>query len=143
MIRRRRWHRIVFRAAGTYNLTWGTWTVLDPQWLFRFADMPPLNHPAIFACLGMAIGLYSILYWEVARAPEHGWLIAAVGLTGKVLGPLGMAWLIGTGEWPAAAGILCVGNDLIWWAPFAVYLWDASFPVDFRVGKSEPALPAG
>ena len=103
MIRRRRWLQIVFGLAGTYNLAWGTWTVLDPQWLFRFAEMPPLNHPAIFACLGMTIGLYGILYWEVARAPEQGWLIAAVGFTGKVLGPLGMGWLIGTGEWPAAA----------------------------------------
>jgi hypothetical protein len=44
---------------------------LDPQWLFRFARMPLQNHPEIFACLGMAIGLYGILYLEVARHPER------------------------------------------------------------------------
>ena len=58
--------------------------------------MPLSNQPAVFACLGMVVGLYGILYLEVARVPERGWLIAAVGLTGKVLGPIGMVWLIAT-----------------------------------------------
>jgi len=40
--------------------------------------MPPLNHPAIFACLGMVVGLYGIIYFEVARVPERAWLLAAV-----------------------------------------------------------------
>ena len=49
--------------------------------------MPLANHPAVFACLGMVVGLYGVLYFEVARDPERGWLIAAVGLAGKILGP--------------------------------------------------------
>ena len=32
---RRRMHRITFLLAGIYNLVWGLWTGLDPQWLFR------------------------------------------------------------------------------------------------------------
>ena len=124
-MRRRRFHRAVFVAAGLYNIGWGLWSALDPQWLFRVTGMPLLNHPAIFACLGMVVGLYGILYFEVARVPERGWLIAAVGLAGKILGPLGMAWLIATGAWPLSAVILCLTNDLIWWLPFALYLHDA------------------
>jgi hypothetical protein len=126
VIRRRRFHRAVFVAAGFYNIVWGLWSALDPQWLFRFAGMPPSNQPAVFACLGMVVGLYGILYLEVARVPERGWLIAAVGLTGKILGPIGMLRLIASGEWPLTAGVLCLTNDLIWWIPFAIYLRDAS-----------------
>ena len=122
---RRAWHRRVFIVAGGYNILWGIYSALDPQWLFRFAGMPPLNHPAIFACLAMVIGLYGLLYWEVARQPERGWPIAAVGLAGKLLGPLGLTVLIIRGTWPPAAAILCLTNDLIWWIPFAVYLRDA------------------
>jgi len=122
---RRRWHRGVFLAAGLYNLTWGAFSVLDPQWLFRFADMPLQRYPEIFACLGMVIGLYGILYLEVARVPERGWLIAAVGLLGKVLGPIGLVQLIGSGTWPVTTVILCATNDLIWWIPFGLYLHDA------------------
>lgn len=125
MIARRRWHRGVFLAAGLYNLAWGLFAAIDPQWLFRFADMPPLNYPEIFACLGMVVGLYGILYLEVARVPERGWLLAAVGLLGKVLGPLGWLHLAWTGRWPLATLVLCATNDLIWWGPFALYLYDA------------------
>ena len=122
---RRTLHRRVFVLAGVYNIAWGIYSSLDPQWLFRVARMPALNHPGIFACLAMVIGLYGLLYLEVARVPERGWLLAAVGLTGKVLGPLGLLVLIASGRWPWQTLILCLTNDFIWWIPFGLYLHDA------------------
>ena len=134
MIARRKFHRVVFCAAGTYNIAWGLYAVWDPQWLFRLAGLTPLNHPQIFACLGMVVGLYGILYLEVARVPERGWLMAAVGLVGKLLGPIGLAGLIYSGTWPRSTIVLCLTNDLIWWLPFSLYLYDAwpAFVRDFR-----------
>ena len=73
-IRRRKFHRAVFVLAGFYNIFWGLYSVYDPQWLFRFSGLPLLNHPQIFACLAMVVGLYGIIYFEVARVPERGWL---------------------------------------------------------------------
>jgi hypothetical protein len=125
MIAHRRQHRLVFCLAGIYNILWGLYAALDPQWLFRFAGLPDQNYPQIFACLGMVVGLYGIIYLEVARVPERGWLLAAIGLLGKILGPLGLAVLILTGQWPLATIILCLTNDLIWWVPFTRYLIDA------------------
>lgn len=125
LIPRRRWHRAVFVIAGLYNIAWGLYAAADPQWLFRFAEMPEANHPQIFACLGMVVGLYGILYLEVARVPERGWLLAAVGLVGKILGPIGLAVLLWQGTWPPKTIVLCLTNDLIWWIPFALYLRDA------------------
>jgi hypothetical protein len=141
MISRRRFHRVVFVAAGLYNLGWGVYAVLDPQWLFRFAGMELQNHPEIFACLGMVVGLYGIIYLEVARVPERGWLLAAVGLLGKVLGPIGLVRLLWSGQWPPASAVLCVSNDLIWWLPFGLYLYDAwpAFWHEFRVGNGATA----
>jgi hypothetical protein len=124
-IRRRRLHRIVFIFAGLYNILWGLYSVWDPQWLFRFSGLPLQNHPQIFACLGMVVGLYGIIYFEVARVPERGWLLAAVGLLGKVLGPIGLVQLIWTGAWPISTVVLCATNDLIWWLPFSLYLYDS------------------
>lgn len=137
MIRRRRFHRVVFIAAGIYNIAWGLFAIYDPQWLFRFSGLPPLNHPQIFQCLGMVIGLYGILYWEVARVPERGWLLAAVGLLGKIIGPVGLALSIWNRTWPRSTIVLCVTNDLIWWVPFSIYLFD-SWPM-----KSVPPAVAG
>src|SRR5262249_482086 len=87
--------------------------------------MPLANHPEIFACVGMIVGLYGVLYLDVARVPERGWLVAAVGLAGKILGPIGMFDLIWRGAWPASAVGICVTNDFIWWIPFALYVGDA------------------
>ncbi|MFE7774471.1 hypothetical protein ACFU5O_11295 [Streptomyces sp. NPDC057445] len=124
VIPRQRLHRGVFLTAGVYNIVWGCYAGLDPQWLFRFAEMPPQNHPQIFMTLGMVLGLYGVLYLDVALRPGEGFLIAAVGLAGKVLGPLGWLWLALTHQWPLASGIILVTNDLIWWIPFTLYLRD-------------------
>jgi hypothetical protein len=124
-MRRRKFYRTVFTCAGIYNIVWGLYTIASPQWFFKFAGLPPINHPAIFACLGMVIGLYGLLLLHVGKKPEGKSEIVIVGLTGKVFGPIGMAYLIGAGAWPLKAGLLCVTNDLIWWIPFAMYLIDA------------------
>ena len=124
-IAHRKFHRLMFCTAGIYNIAWGVYAIYDPQWLFRFSGLPPLNHPQIFACLGMVVGLYGLIYFEVARVPERGWLLAAVGLLGKVLGPIGLAGLISSGTWPRSTIVLCLTNDLIWWIPFLLYLYDA------------------
>lgn len=141
MIARRTAHRWTFGLAALYNLGWGLFAAWDPQWLFRFAALPPLNHPQIYACLGMVVGVYGLLYAEVARVPEQGFAIAAVGLLGKILGPIGMAQLVLSGTWPPSAAVLCLTNDLIWWAPFAWYLLDA-WP-GYRDGWRPPAVTAG
>jgi len=124
-MKRRGLHRVTFALAALYNVSWGVYAAIDPQWLFRFSDLPPMRHPAIFACLGMVIGVYGLLYAEIARRPEAGFAIAAIGLLGKILGPIGLAVLIASGEWPPRTAVLCLTNDVVWWVPFAIYLWDA------------------
>jgi len=124
-MRRRQFHRATFVAAGIYNIAWGSYAVLDPQWFFRVSGLPLSNSPQIFATLGMVLGLYGVLYLDVARQPEHGWLIAAVGMAGKIFGPLGLFWLIVTGVWPVSTVVIVLTNDLIWWIPFGLYLYDA------------------
>src|SRR5712691_45205 len=110
MIRRRRLHRAVFVAAGVYNIGWGLLAALRPNWFYDFVGLAPLNHPEIFACLGMVVGLYGVIYLEIARRPEHGFLLAAVGLAGKLLGPIGALVLILRREWPVSGALLCLTN---------------------------------
>lgn len=129
----------MFVAAGVYNICWGLYSVIDPQWLFRFAGIPLQNYPQIFACLGMVVGLYGLLYLEVARAPERGWPLAAVGFAGKLLGPVGLLYLIWNGTWPVATVVLCLTNDIIWWVPFGLYLHD-SWPAFRRELRRKPAV---
>jgi hypothetical protein len=118
-------HRLTFLLAGTYNLAWGLATAIAPGWFFHFAGMHPPRYPEIFACLGMVVGLYGLLYYQVAWRLAEDWGIVAVGLLGKIVGPIGMAQLLWSGEWPMRAVWMCVFNDLVWWVPFGWFLWDA------------------
>ncbi|MET0753101.1 MAG: hypothetical protein ABWZ66_07000 [Pyrinomonadaceae bacterium] len=124
-MKRRKFYQIVFLLAGVYNIAWGLFTAFYPNWLFRFAQMEPPNYPDIFACVGMIVGLYGVIYLEIARKPERGFLLAAVGLTGKILGPIGLLMLVAEGKWKSAALVMNLTNDFIWWIPFALYLWDS------------------
>lgn len=121
---RRRLHRATFLVAGVYNILWGLLSALYPVWFFQFAGMEPPRYPEIFSCLGMVIGLYGILYLRIALEPESGFWLALVGLTGKVLGPIGLMVLLLQGKWPLRSAVLIVTNDLVWWVPFALYLLD-------------------
>lgn len=124
-MKRRKLHQITFVLAGIYNICWGLFTVFYPGWLFEFAKMEPMNYPDIFACVGMIVGLYGVVYLEIARVPERGFLLAAVGLTGKILGPIGLIGLVLQGKWHFAALLMNLTNDFIWWIPFALYLYDS------------------
>ena len=135
-IPRLRLHRATFCAAAVYNVVWGLYSSLDPQWVFRFADMEPMRHPVVFATVGMVIGLYGVVYAEIARRPERGFMLAAVGLAGKVFGPIGLAVMIALGHWPPKTVLVILTNDLVWWVPFGLYLYD-SWPLyrdDVRSG---------
>ena len=139
---RRRSHRLVFALAAVYNVVWGLHAALDPGALFRFAGMPAARYPEVWACLGMVIGLYGIVYLEVARDPEHGFVAAAVGLLGKLLGPIGWVVLVRQGHWPLATGVLIVFNDVIWWYPFGRYLRDAWPTFRREVQRTEASAAA-
>jgi hypothetical protein len=89
---RRRQHQVVFVAAGVWNLAWGVRTALRPETFYRTAGLPAPKRPEIAACLGMVIALYGILYLDVARRPELGGLVAAVGWPARCSGPPVWLW---------------------------------------------------
>src|SRR5438876_365771 len=81
-LRLQRW---MYAAAG-YNALWGIGVVV-------FAG------PVAWKCVGMMVACYAQGYWWAARRllPE----IVAVGLLGKLLGPIGFVW---------ATARLCTGG---------------------------------
>jgi hypothetical protein len=113
--------RIAFAAAGVYNLAFGLWATVWPMAFFELFAIAPPRYPGIWACLGMVVGVYGLLYLHAAWRLETAWPIVAVGLLGKVLGPVGMALSFGD-DWPRRLGMLCIYNDLVWWLPFGLFL---------------------
>jgi len=120
------WTRRWLLAAGLYNLVWGAVVILLPDLIFELAGIEPLNHPQIWQCVGMIVGVYGVGYLIAARDSRMHWPIVVVGLLGKLLGPAGFVSALATGALPLAFGMTLLTNDLIWWIPFTMILWDAA-----------------
>lgn len=130
-LRSARVYRMLFAAAAAYNIAFGLWASLVPQQFFRLFAMPAARYPAIFACLGMVVGLYGVGYAYAAWRLDRAHPFIAIGLAGKVLGPIGWLVAVHDGELPFRTFPLIAFDDLLWWAPFALFLLEGSAIANF------------
>ncbi|MDX2110819.1 MAG: SelL-related redox protein [Verrucomicrobiota bacterium] len=118
-----KWLITALRLAGCYNLLWAVSTLLFPQAYFQFAGMAPLNHPGVWQGMGMLVGIYGIGYLIAAYDPYRHWPIVLVGLLGKLLAPIGFLYTVYAGDFTWRAGYAILLNDVIWWVPFSLLLY--------------------
>ena len=119
-------YRPWFYAAALYNLVWGAVTILFPFLFFDLIGMERPLYPALWQVVGMFVLVYAPAYWWAARNPYRHRHLILIGLLGKVLGPIGFVWTLGSRELPLAFGWTNLTNDLIWWPAFALFLHDAA-----------------
>jgi len=123
------WMRRWLLAAGAYNVVWGMAMVLSPIWTLKMLGVsPPTTElwPQLWACIGMIVGVYGLGYMIAARDPARHWPIVLVGLLGKILGPIGFVGAAMQGQLPWSMGATILTNDLVWWIPFSMILWEAA-----------------
>jgi len=72
----------------------------------------------------MVVGTYGLAYGYAALRLDRAAPFIAIGLLGKVLGPIGWVLTVRSGEWPVRTFTLILFNDLVWWLPFALFLLD-------------------
>ncbi len=123
----------VLQLAGIYNLVWGAIVILFPGLFFSLAGMEQPRYPEIWQCVGMIVGVYGIGYLIAATDPIRHWPIVLVGLLGKIFGPIGFAIALARGVFPPEFAWTILTNDLIWWIPFSMILWQA-----FRAFATRP-----
>jgi small multidrug resistance pump len=123
---RARLYRLIFAAAAVYNVAFGLWAALFPRAFFLRCAMAPPTYPSIWACLGMVVGLYGLGYAYAAWRLDRAAPFIAIGLLGKLLGPVGWLLAVGHGEWPVRTVTLILFNDVIWWLPFCLFLLEGT-----------------
>ena len=139
---RARIYRGILLLAAFYNAAFGVWAGLFPRSFFDVFGLAQPTYPAIWRCLGMVVGVYGLLYAYGALRLHLARPYVAIGLLGKLLGPLGLIVTISTGEWPARTFSLIVFNDLIWWLPFTLFLLEGT-RLGQRLRSSAPFVCAG
>lgn len=114
--------KLTLKLAAIYNLTWGTWVVLFPNHFFELVGMQAPTQPMIWQGMGMVIGVYGLGYWWASYDPIRHWPIVAVGLLGKLFGPMGFVMNYMQGKVPFEFFYTLITNDFIWWIPFFLIL---------------------
>jgi hypothetical protein len=109
-------------AAAIYNLAWGALNVVYPRRLFRMLRMQPPEQLPLWQVVGMLVAVYAPAYWWAARHPRRHPHLVAVGLLGKVLGPIGFAWSVKGARLPWRFGWVIATNDLFWWPALGAYV---------------------
>ncbi len=137
MAKRAPYYRMVFGLAALYNLAFGLWAGFAPYAFFDLFRLRRPFYPAIWACLGMVVGTYGLAYGYAALRLDRAAPFIAIGLLGKILGPIGWVVTVRSGELPVRTFPLILFNDLVWWLPFALFLIDGT-----RIGERVRAVAA-
>jgi hypothetical protein len=119
-------YRPWFYAAAIYNFVWGAVNVLFPRFFFGLIGMAEPNYLPLWQVVGMFVLAYAPAYWWAARFPARHRHLIVIGLLGKILGPIGFVWSVGSGQLPLAFGWTILTNDLLWWPAFGLYLRDVA-----------------
>jgi hypothetical protein len=130
-------HRAILLLAAGYNIAFGLWATLLPREFFELFDLDAPRYPSIWATLGMVVGLYGVLYAYAAWRSMLRRPIVAIGLAGKILGPIGWLLAVSSGELPVRTFGLIVFNDLVWWVPFVLILSEGT-PIAARARALAP-----
>lgn len=123
---RRRAHARWLKAAAAYNAAWATANVLWPKRALRLLGVPEPGPLFAWQTVGMMVGAYAPAYWWASRDPLPRAHLVAVGLGGKILGPLGFLWAVKTRRLPLRFGLTIATNDLVWWPAFGAIIHDAA-----------------
>jgi hypothetical protein len=123
---RARLYRLIFGLAAAYNIGLGLWAVLMPQGFFDLFRLAPPRYPAIWSTLGMVLGLYGLLYLYAGLHLEWSRPVVAVGLAGKILGPIGWILAVHAGDLPVRTFALIAFDDIVWWLPFGLFLLEGT-----------------
>ena len=101
-------YRVVFGAAAMYNIAFGLWAALAPRAFFDLFHLDSPRYPAIWACLGMVVGLYGVGYAYAAWRLDRALPFIAIGLAVTVAYEI---HALAVGQWsyaqtmPTIAGI--------------------------------------
>lgn len=111
-----------FAAAAVYNLLWGLLVIIFPKEYFVILQMEIPQYLVLWQVIGMFVLVFAPAYWWAAKYPKQHPQLIAIGLLGKIFGPIGFAYSLITGILPIQFGVVILTNDLIWWPSFGKYI---------------------
>ncbi|HUH75411.1 MAG TPA: AhpC/TSA family protein [Chitinophagales bacterium] len=122
--RNSQWMKAILLIAGLYSILWGTSVILFPNFWFHLANLETPNYIQLWQSYGMYSVSMGIGYLIAYTNPLRHWPIVLVGLTVKILAPIGFFINYLQGDLPFVIFQMNITNDLIWCIPFGLILYN-------------------
>ena len=132
------WPKHLLRAAAIHCSAWGLFIIALPTMSATVYGFDrPLTDVFLWKGSGLILLLFGLGYGIASRDPLRHWAMVFVGLVAKVLGPIGMALSVWTGEVSPRVLILIPFNDILWWIPMALIIKSAVCSSQWRETSGE------
>lgn len=122
--RNSQWMKAILFVAGIYSILWGTSVVFFPEFWFRLADIELPRYLQLWQCFGLYAISMGVGYLIAYTNPLRHWPIVLIGLIAKFFAPIGFLYYYLQGELPLVILQMNITNDLIWWIPFGLILYN-------------------
>lgn len=123
--RNSQWMKATLLVAGVYSVFWGLAVVFFPTFWFRLGNIEFPNYIQLWQFFGVYSISMGIGYMIAYTNPLRHWSIVFIGLLGKILAPLGFLYYYMHGDLPISVVKMNIVNDIIWWLPFGLILYNA------------------
>lgn len=123
--RNSQWMKAILFIAGIYNLLWGASVIFLPRFWFNLAKLDQPNYPQLWQDIGMMAAVLGVGYMIASTNPLRHWPVVLIGFLSKIFGPVGFLYYYMRGEMPLVVLNMHFTNDIIWWIPFGVILYNA------------------
>ncbi|MCO5230232.1 MAG: SelL-related redox protein [Chitinophagales bacterium] len=123
--RNSQWMKAILFIAGIYSIFWGASVVIAPQFWFNLAGLSTPDYIQLWQLIGVYSIAMGVGYLIAYTNPMRQWPIVLIGLIVKVLTPIGFLFFYLKGQLPWIVFQMNITNDLIWWVPFGLILYNA------------------
>ncbi len=122
--RNSQWMKAILFVAGMYSILWGLSVIFFPEFWFRLGNIEVPRYLQLWQCFGLYAVSMGIGYLIAYTNPLRHWPIVLVGMIGKVCAPIGFMYYYFQGELPLVILQMNFTNDMIWWIPFGLILYN-------------------
>lgn len=132
------WMRHTLIIAGAYHLLFGIHAFAWPCLLFEKVGISPPNIPLLWRIIGGVSILFGAGFLIAARKPFKHWPVVLLGWAKFTLVVFLMLSALIAKELPVQALWVMGVDDLLWWLPFSVILWQS---LQWHSGRALKGLP--
>lgn len=123
--RNSQWMKAILVIAGIYHILWGSSAILFPDFWFNIAGLKAPNFIQIWQAFGLFFAVFGLGFILASINPLRHWPIILVAFLIKIFAPIGFLFYYFKGELPLVILNMHFTNDIIWWIPFGLILYNA------------------